>query len=269
MNSHGLFAELKNSKKIWAIGSIHSSLDSFESIKKYILENFSKGDKLIFLGNIIGYGEKSNETLSSVIKFRKKLMSKFQLNHEDIIFLRGAQEEMFLKLTQLHTAPNPGDIVNWMFEHGVDKTIQSYGFVKKEIIEISTCGTLLISKWTTKLNNVIKSFPGHIDYFSNLKHAAFSENKKILFVNRGVDISRPLSAQNDCFWWGYQNFSKLSKPYNTFVKIVRGYEPLLNDNFESSNKIVCSLYKGPLSENKVIAGVFDELGEILDLFESK
>ena len=84
-------------------------------------------------------------------------MSKFQLNHEDIIFLRGAQEEMFLKLTQLHTAPNPRDIVNWMFEHGVDKTIQSYGFVKKEIIEISTCGTLLISKWTTKLNNVIKS----------------------------------------------------------------------------------------------------------------
>ena len=269
MNNHGLFAKLKNSKKIWAVGSIHSSLNSFESIKEYIYENFSDGDKLIFLGNIIGYGEKSNETLSSVIHLRNKLMSKFKLNHEDVIFLRGAQEEMLLKLTQLHIAPNPSDIVKWMFEHGVDKTTHSYGFIKNEIIEISTRGTLSISKWTSKLNSVIASFPGHIEYFSNLKHAAFSENKKILFVNRGVDVSRPLSAQNDCFWWGYQNFSKLSEPYNTFVKIVRGYEPLLNDNFGSNNKVVCSLYKGPLSENKVIAGVFNDSGTILDLFESK
>ena len=47
-------------------------------------------------------------------------MAKFYLNPEKIIFLRGAQEEMFLKLLQLQTAPNPIDIVKWMFDHGVD-----------------------------------------------------------------------------------------------------------------------------------------------------
>ena len=268
MNSRGLFAEIQSPTKIWAVGSIHSSLKSFESIKKYILDNFSKGDKLIFLGNIIGYGEQTNETLSSVINLRNKLMSKFKINHEDVIFLRGAQEEMFLKLTQLHTAPNPADILHWMFEHGVDKTIKSYGFMKEEILEIATRGTLSINKWTRKLNTAITSFPGHLEYYSNLKHAAFSKSKKILFVNRGVDVSRPLSAQNDCFWWGYQNFSKLSKPYGTFIRIVRGYEPSMSDNSENT-KIVCSLYKGPLSKNRVIAGIFDDLGNILDLFESK
>jgi len=264
------FAELKFSKRIWAIGSIHSRIKSFETIKKYILENFSIGDKLVFLGNIIGLRDESKDTLSTVINFRNFLLSSFLLQPEDIIFLRGSQEEMFLKLLQLQTAPNPYEIVQWMFDHGVDQTIKSYGFDKQEVVEISTQGTLSISRWTSSFNKIIASIPGHKEYFSNLYHAAFSDTKKILFVNRGVDVSRPLSAQSDCFWWGYQNFSKLNKPYNSFVKIVRGYEPTMSTNFSNTrNNIVCSLYKAPINNDKIIAGLFDDSGKILDLFESK
>ena len=94
--------------------------------------------------------------------------------------------------------------------------------------------------------------------------------KKILFVNRGVDTTRPLSAQNDCFWWGYHNFSQLDKPYNTFEKIVRGYDPSAKENFNDiKSKIVCSLYLGPLSNKKILAGLFNDSAEILDLFVSK
>ncbi len=269
MYTQSRFVELKYSKKIWAVGSIHSHFDSFNSIKKYILKHFIYGDKLVFLGNIVGFGKHSTETLSSVINLRNHLLSNFILKTQDIVFLRGAQEEMFLKLLQLQTAPNPQDIVQWMFEHGVDKTANSYGFSTEEIIDVSNQGTLSISRWTTKLNKIIDKFPGHKEYFSNLYHAAFSDTKKILFVNRGVDISRPLSAQSDCFWWGYQNFSKLNKPYSTFVKIVRGYEASLNDSLNNiQNKVVCSLFKAPLTDNKVMAGLFNDSGEILDLFES-
>ncbi len=270
MHTKSHFAELKYSRKIWAVGSIHSHFDSFNFIKEYILKYFSSGDKLVFLGNIIGFGKNSTETLSSVINLRNYLLSKFLLKTQDIVFLRGAQEEMFIKLLQLQTAPNPQDIVQWMFEHGVDKTANSYGFDTKKIIDISTQGTLSISRWTGKLNKIIASFPGHKEYFTNLYHAAFSDTKKILFVNRGVDVSRPLSAQSDCFWWGYQNFSKLNKPYYTFIKIVRGYEPLMNDSLSNNRKkIVCSLYTAPLTKNKIMAGLFNDSGEILDLFESK
>lgn len=270
MYIHPQFVELKCSKKIWAVGSIHSHFNSFNSIKEYILKHFIYGDKLVFLGNVIGFGKYSAETLSSVINLRNYLLSKFFLKTQDIVFLRGAQEEMFLKLLQLHTAPNPQDIVQWMFEHGVDKTANSYGFDKEEIIDVSTQGTLSISRWTAKLNKIIDNFPGHKEYFSNLYHAAFSDTKKILFVNRGVDISRPLSAQSDCFWWGYHNFSKLNKPYSTFIKIVRGYKPSLNENLDNiKNKVVCSLFKAPLTNNKVMAGLFSDSGEILELFESK
>ena len=269
MQKNSQFAEFKFCNNIWAIGSIHSHQESFESIKSYIIKNFSKDDRIVFLGNIIGVGDFAKETLSSIIDLRLKLMSKFCLKPEDIVFLRGAQEEMFLKILQLQTAPNPTEILTWMYEHGVDKTIRSYGLDSHQLIDISSHGTIAITKWTTRLNNILSSKEGHKEYFSNLSHAAFPKSKMVLFVNRGVDITRPLSAQNDCFWWGYHNFSKLNKPYRSFKKIVRGYEPLLIDKLDNiQKKVVCSLYRGPLSNNKIIGGLFNEYGNILDLFES-
>ena len=84
-----------------------------------------------------------------------------------------------------------------------------------------------------------------------------------------MDISRPLSAQNDCFWWGYQNFSRVSKPYNTFIRIVRGYQSNKNNELElSKNKIICTLFKQPLTNKIVFAGIFDPNGDVLELFES-
>ena len=270
MSTESNFIELKKVNRIWAVGSIHSNLTSLQSIKEHILANFTKGDKLIFLGNIIGIGNKAKETIKCVLDMRFKLLAKFNLDPNEIIFLRGAQEEMFLKLLQLQIAPNPQDIISWMFDHGVNKTIESYGFSKEEVQNISSQGTIAISKWTTKLNNIVLANNGHKDYFSNLKHAAFTASKKILFVNRGVDVSRPLSAQNDCFWWGYQNFSKINKPYSSFIRIVRGYQSSNNNNLaDSKNHVVCTLFKQPLTNLKIFAGIFAENGEIVDLFESK
>ena len=113
MSKKSNFQEFKNSNKIWAVGSVHSCIESFQSIKKYIFSKFSKGDKLIFLGNIIGFRNKSKEMISDILSLRFDLMAKFNLNHDDIIFLRGAQEEMFSKLLQLQTAPNPNDIIKY------------------------------------------------------------------------------------------------------------------------------------------------------------
>ena len=269
MDKKSNFVELKKTNKIWAIGSIHSNLKSFNSIKKFILNNFEANDKLIFLGNIIGLGNNSKETLSSVIDLRFNLMSKFKLKPESIVFLRGAQEEMFSKLLQLQLAPNPSEIIEWMFDHGVNAIIKSYGFSDIEVKNIAATGTINISKWTKSLNKILHDNAGHTEYFLNLKHAAYSSTKKILFVNRGVDITRPLSAQNDCFWWGFQNFSSIDRPYKTFTRIVRGYESQhLNQQEILKNNIVCTLFKQPLSNKSVLCGIFTENGEILDLFEN-
>ena len=270
MENTSKFSEFKTSNKIWAIGSLHSSLDSFYSIKKYILSNFEFEDKLIFLGNVIGYGKESKEIITEVLKLRFQLMAKYKLKNKDIVFLRGAQEEMFSKLLQLHIAPNPIEILDWIFDHGVDQTLISYNFNPDDFIKTASQGTIQINKLTTKLNHEIGLNPGHKEFFSNLKHAAYTDTKEVLFVNRGVDISRPLSAQNDCFWWGYQNFSLINKPYFSFKRIVRGYQSNhLNDIENSKTRVLCTLFKQPLANKKILAGIFAKNGDIIELFESK
>ena len=269
MTTNNKYQEFANTKRIWAIGSLHSSIDSFQSIKKYILSNFKNDDKLIFLGNLIGYNNQSKQILTDVLNLRFNLMAKFNLDHEDIVFLRGAQEEMFSKLLQLHIAPNPIEIIDWIFSHGVDQTLVSYNFEPDKFRNIATQGTIQINKLTSKLNKKILETPGHKEFFSNLKHAAFSETMEVLFVNRGVDLSRPLSAQNDCFWWGYQNFSLVNKPYKTFKRIVRGYQSNENNDLEhSKSRILCTLFKQPLENKKILAGLFAKNGDIIELFES-
>ena len=269
MNKETNFVELKDAKRIWAIGSIHSNIESFESIKNFISNKFYQDDKIVFLGNVIGIGKNAKETITKVNQLRFDLMAKYKIKPNSIIFLRGAQEEMFTKLMQLQTAPNPEEIIQWMLEHGVDQTISSYGFSIDELKSITSMGTLNITKWTSKLNSIVASYPGHKEYFLNLKHAAFSTSKKILFVNRGVDISRPLSAQNDCFWWGYQNFSKINKPYGTFIRIVRGYESKHTTDIKmSKNNLICTLFKQPFDTKRIYAGLFGQNGEILDIFQS-
>ena len=270
MDKESNFVELREASRIWAIGSIHSNLNSFISIKEFIIKNFKENDKLIFLGNVIGLGDSSKETISAIINLRFELMSKFKLKPQEIVFLRGAQEEMFSKILQLQIAPNPVEIIKWVFEHGVDKTLSSYGYSNDEVSNIASSGPVTISKWTSKLNKTILENPGHKEYFLNLKHAAYTSSKKILFVNRGVDITRPLSAQNDCFWWGYQNFSLINKPYNTFKRIVRGYQSNTHNDLENAkNRVLCTLFRQPLKNKKILAGIFAKNGEIIELFESK
>ena len=76
---------------------------------------------------------------------------------------------MFTKLLQLQLAQNPLEIVEWMFDHGVNKTLESYGFSENEVKVIASSGTINISKWTSALNKTIHNCPGHTQYFLNLK----------------------------------------------------------------------------------------------------
>ena len=54
-----------------------------------------------------------------------------------------------------------------------------------------------------------------------------------------------------------KTFSNINKPYKSFSRIVRGYQSKHNNEFESAkSKIVCTLFKQPLSNNHHICGYF-------------
>jgi len=62
----------------------------------------------------------------------------------------------------------------------------------------------------------------------------------------------------------------LKNPYSTFKRIVRGYQSNLNNDLENSkSRVLCTLFRQPLENNKILAGVFAKNGDILELFESK
>ena len=83
MSNKNKFHEFKNANKIWAVGSLHSNVQSFKSIRAYVFSNFKKDDKLIFLGNIIGFNNKSKEIINDVLSLRFDLMAKFKLSNQD------------------------------------------------------------------------------------------------------------------------------------------------------------------------------------------
>jgi serine/threonine protein phosphatase 1 len=140
----------------------------------------------------------------------------------DVVYLRGAQEEMWQKLLQLQFAPNPVDVLRWMENNGIGPTLEAYGGSIAEGVAIARDGVVALTKWTGQLRQNMRQFDGHTTLMSVLKHAAFTDDETILFVHGGIDPTRPLSAQSDTFWWGSANFAGLEAPFAGFNKVVRG-----------------------------------------------
>ena len=69
------FIELKYTKRIWAVGSIHSYLDAFDSVKSHILNNFNQTFKLIYKSRPLSYLPK-NSSFSNKIKIRIAILEK-------------------------------------------------------------------------------------------------------------------------------------------------------------------------------------------------
>ena len=106
---------------------------------------------------------------------------------EKIIYLRGAQEEMWSKLLELQISPNPKEVLLWMFSHGVDKTLQSYNFQKDEILEISSLDTIDLYRWTTKIvifwyQQLPSANPKHFVKFLNSIGATMMCNTEIFVL---------------------------------------------------------------------------------------
>ena len=62
---------------------------------------------------------------------------------------------------------------------------------------------------------------------------------------------------------------RLISPYYSLKRIVRGYQSNEHNDIEhSKNRILCTLFKQPLENKKILAGLFAKNGDIIELFES-
>lgn len=219
-----IFAPLRSESCIWAFPAIHGEAERLAYLHSQIASIFRPGDQVVYLGGYFGYGPAVRETIDQLLLFRRYILSLPDVRCEDIVYLRGQQEEIWHKLLQLQFAPNAGEVLQWMLDNGAESTIRAYGSSGAEGLAAIREGVLSITKWTSTLRQTMRACDGHTQLTSVLRHAAYTDNNSLLFVHAGIDAARPLSAQNDSFWWGGASFADITEPYGNFELVVRGYD---------------------------------------------
>ena len=286
------FASLGRPRRIWAIGAIHAQPDRLDVIHHAIGQRFRPGDRLVYLGNMIGFGDEVVETIDRLLAFRIALLAMPGMIASDIVYLRGQQEEMWQKLQQLHFAPDPRTVLDWMLRQGVAPTLAAYGGNLEAGMAAARGGAVMLGRWTRELRQSMAAHPGHEALFNALRRAAYTggpvgspasgdggddgapgaSNRgggSLLLVNAGIDPRRPLTGQGDSFWWGGAAFARLEQPYGAFRRLVRGYNPLWSPEDPSVDvgPVTVTLDGGCGRGGHLVCACFDSFGEMLDLFQ--
>ena len=225
MTENRKFAVLATPCRIWAIASVHGERDRLAAVSAALEAKFEPGDRLVFMGNLLGHGRRIRETIDEALLLRRDFMARPGNDVGDVALLRGAQEEMWEKLFELQFAVNPAEVLEWMLDRGIGPTIEAYGGIARDGLSAGRQGTLALGRWTGQLRAAVRAIPGHRDYMSALRRAAYTDDGALVLVNAGIDPTRPLDAQEDTFWWADQAFERIDEPYFGCRLVVRGFDP--------------------------------------------
>jgi serine/threonine protein phosphatase 1 len=218
------FVQLRDARRVWAVGAIHGEARRLARVHDLIGERFFRGDRLVYLGNYLGHGADVAATIDELLDFRRRVLGRPHGFACDVVYLRGAQEEMWQKLLQLQVAPNPGEVLAWMVRAGVEATVRAYGGDMRQGFAATRDGPRTITRWTSGLRAAMNAAEGHATLFAALRHAAYTDEAGLLFVHAGIDPRRALTAQGDAFWWSTADILELGAPFGGFGRVVRGFD---------------------------------------------
>ena len=214
---------LRAARRVWAVAAIHGEAERLARLQEGLERRFQPGDRVVYLGNFLGRGERIRETVDLLLACRRRLLARPFAFAYDIAYLRGAQEEMWQKLLQIQFAPNPREVLGWMLNQGVGATLAAYGGEPRQGEAAARDGAMAMTRWSGALRAAMQAIPGHFQLMSALRRAAFTDDHSLLFVSAGLDPERPLSEQSDSFWWGGAGFAQLAA-YGDFGRVVRGHD---------------------------------------------
>lgn len=260
-----IFATFGAARRVWAIAAVHADIDRLKRVHRELERRFARGDRLAYLGNMIGIGPAVVETIDEILRLRRGLLARPGMEPQDFAYLRGAQEEMWHKLLQLHYAVGPQEVFDWMMRQGIEATLRAYGGHPDQARATFKQGAQAIARWTAGLREAIRSRPGHEEFYAAIRRAAITEDRGLLFVSAGLDPARPLDSQGDAFWWGGAGFGELAGPYESFRLIVRGFDRAQGGLAVGTHK--ASIDAGAGRGGKLMAGCFSLEGRAVDWIE--
>ena len=251
-----MLTTLNVTNRIWAIPAILGQVKPLRELHERLREHLVPGDCLIYLGNYMGFGPSIVQTVDELLQFRASYTD------VEIVHLRGAQEEMWVKLLEIQWAMRPAETFQWMMGHGVDATLRAYGGDPMEAPAKFRSGVVVTTRWTTLLREQFQSHAGHYEFLHSLASAGPTSNGKLLFVNAGINPSEPLEKQNDAFWWNIQGFENLSTRFEKFSFVIRGYDPARKGGRTGAQAICIDTATG--STGPLFATCFDPDGAIIE-----
>ncbi len=270
MSQEQRLAILRWPQRVWVIPSIHGEAVRLSKVHRAIAERFAPSDRVVYLGNVLGRSKDCCRALDNLLGFRRACIGSQGMFASDVALLRGMQEEMWQKLLQLHFAMDPAEVLEWMLDQGVAATLEAYGGDANEGFKAARAGATALARWTGNLREAMKSTPGHAAFLTALRRAAetqpHNEEPRLLFVSAGLDVTRPLSAQNDSFWWGGTDFNEIDRPYAGFTRVVRGFDQAYPG--VDMRPHVVSIDAGCGFGGPLIAVCLSLDGEVLDLIEA-
>lgn len=227
------FSALKGAKRVWTIPSIHGEADKLRALHDGLMGRIKPGDRVVYLGNYMGHGPDSAAVIDEILAFRRQVLSMAGMQANDIVYLRGQQEELLQRIFQLQFASTPWVVFEWMLSQGLAPTLDSYGIDIREGMNAASADTNRLARWTGFVRHMVFRRPGHDIFMGQLKRAAFtttSQEKKeaakpLLFVNTGLKTDLRLEDQGDRFWWGGDDFQSITDAYDPFSRVIRGYDP--------------------------------------------
>ena len=215
-------------RRVWAMAAIHAESGRLIRMHDALYEYFRPGDRVVYLSNYTGYGRQAAVCMDEILTFRKMLLALPGVFSDDVVYLRGQQEEMWQKLLQLQFAPDPANVLLWMLENGLAPTLKSYGVSPHDGIEACGHGVMGLAKWTNAIRVAMRRHPGHEALGTHLNRAAHTceeDDYPMLFVHGGLNARKTLAEQGDSLWWRTHAFAQIDQPYLPFQKVVRGYDP--------------------------------------------
>lgn len=221
--SNEIFGVLHQARRIWAIAAIHGEAARLKRLHDQMAERYRRGDRIVYLGNYLGLGPDIPATIDEMLLFRRELLCMPGMEPGDIVFLRGAQEEIWRKLLQIQMASQPREVFRWMMAQGVEQTLRAYGGSPEDFEARARDGVMALTRWTQRMRDAVRAHAGHDELLASLRRAAYTADRQLLFVHAGVDPARPLGEQKDAFWWGSAAFADLAQPFESFRLVVSGY----------------------------------------------
>lgn len=220
------FALLSPGGRIWAIAAIRGDADRLKTLHRRLAERFQVGDRVVYLGDVLGMGPAIREAVDELLRFRRWVLATPPFTHPaDVVVLRGSQEEMWRTLLQVQFAAQPEEVLDWMVGRGVERTVEAYGGRFSDAVIAARNGPTALSQWTAPLRRAVRAAPGHGEFAAMLLRAALTTNKHVLLVNAGLDPSLVLAEQGDRFWWDSSGPERMTGPYPEAALVVRGSDP--------------------------------------------